>query len=313
MRYYFAPMEGLTDPIYRRLHHQFFPGLDRYYTPFLSPTVHRALTPKEQKELPPADAVPCPVVPQLLTKNAEDFIWMAGQCADLGYEEVNLNLGCPSGTVTAKGKGSGMLTSPDDLDRFLDLIFYKAPIKISVKTRLGFHDPGEFSALLDIYNRYPICELTVHPRVRDDFYKGRVRMEWFDHCYENAKMPLCFNGDIWDTEQLAQLAAKYPRVNAWMIGRGLIGDPGMVTGGTTAKSLEGFCNGLLEEYTQTFGSARNAMFRMKENWRYLSCRFENCDKLYKKLRKTTDVDAYRDITGEIFATLPLRSRLMPDW
>lgn len=313
MRCYFAPMEGLTDPIYRRLHHQYFPGIDRYYTPFLSPTVHRALTAKEQKEIPPAHTLPYRVVPQLLTKNAEDFLWMADQCALLGYEEVNLNLGCPSGTVTAKGKGSGMLKDPDGLDRFLNDIYRSAPVKISVKTRLGFQDPQEFPKLLDIFNQYPICELTVHPRVRDAFYKGPVHMELFTYCYENAKMPLCYNGDIWDTQQLAALAEKFPKAESCMIGRGLIGDPGMVTGGTSVQALEGFCNALLEAYTQAFGSARNAMFRMKENWRYLSCRFENCDKLYKKLRKTTDVEEYRDITREIFATLPLRPRLMPDW
>ena len=104
MNYYFAPLEGLTDAAFRKIHHNYFPGADRYYTPFFSPTVHRALTPREARELPPADTLDTVVIPQLLTKVAEDFIWMAGQCEDLGYTEVNLNLGCPSGTVTAKGK-----------------------------------------------------------------------------------------------------------------------------------------------------------------------------------------------------------------
>ena len=156
MRYYFAPLEGLTDSIYRRLHHRFFPGIDRYYTPFLSPTMHRALTPREERELPLADTLGYEAVPQLLTKNAEDFLWMCSQCADRGYREINLNLGCPSGTVTAKGKGAGMLQDPDGLDRFLDIIFHGAPLAISVKTRLGFSDPGEFVRLLTIFNRYPI-------------------------------------------------------------------------------------------------------------------------------------------------------------
>ena len=120
MQYYFAPLEGLTDRTYRCLHHKYFPGMDRYYTPFLSPTVHRQLTPKEARELQNADFT---VIPQLLTKNSEDFLWMAQQCADLGYPEVNLNLGCPSGTVTAKGKGSGMLTDLNALQLFFYVIF----------------------------------------------------------------------------------------------------------------------------------------------------------------------------------------------
>ena len=169
MRYYFAPLEGITDSIYRRLHHKYFPGVTCYFTPFLSPTIHRALTPREARELPPADSLGFPVVPQLLTKNPDDFLWMAAQCADLGYTQVNLNLGCPSGTVTAKGKGSGMLTDLDALDSFLYEIYSNPPLDISVKTRLGYASAEEFPAILDVYNRYPIKELTIHPRVRKQF------------------------------------------------------------------------------------------------------------------------------------------------
>ena len=170
MRYYFAPMEGLTDSIYRRLHHKFFPGVDCYYTPFLSPTVHRHLTAKEERELPPADGTGFQVVPQLLTKSAEDFLWMAGLLRNRGYDQVNLNLGCPSGTVVAKGKGSGMLADLDALSAFLDEIFARSPLPVSVKTRVGLREPEEFPRIMDIYRRYPMAELIVHPRVQKDFY-----------------------------------------------------------------------------------------------------------------------------------------------
>ena len=144
MRYYFAPMEGLTDSIYRRLHRKHFGGVDRYYMPFLSPTVHRSLTHKEDRELPIADSVPFVAIPQVLTKVPEDFLWAAQVCMDRGYTEVNLNTGCPSGTVVSKGKGSGMLREPAQLDAFLDAVFSRCPISISVKTRLGIEDPEEF-------------------------------------------------------------------------------------------------------------------------------------------------------------------------
>ena len=150
MRYYFAPMEGLTDSVYRRLHHKYFGGIDRYYMPFLSPTMHRCLSHKEDRELPTADSVAFEAVPQVLTKSAEDFLWAAKVCRDRGYREVNLNLGCPSGTVVAKGKGAGMLAKPEELDRFLEEIFRDPPIPISVKTRLGINTPDEFLPLLDI-------------------------------------------------------------------------------------------------------------------------------------------------------------------
>lgn len=314
MHYYFAPLEGLTDSIYRRLHHRYFPGIDRYYTPFFSPTVHRFLTPREERELPLADSVDFTVVPQLLTKSAEDFLWMAHVCKERGYEEVNLNLGCPSGTVVSKGKGSGMLSDPDTLDAFLNQVFSGADIAVSVKTRLGVQNPEEFTKLLDIFNRYPIKELTVHPRVRKDFYKDSTRPEWFRYAVENSNNPVCYNGDICSLSGLDVLAQKYPGVQSVMIGRGLIGDPGMLCpGGTNIQALEAFYSELLEAYLVAFGGSRNAMFRLKENWRYLLCRFEGSEKLGKRLRKTTDLQEYRAITAEIFHTLPLKEALTPDW
>ncbi len=306
MRYYFAPMEGLTDSIYRSLHHKYFPGADRYYTPFFSPTVHRQLTPREERELPLADSLGFTVIPQLLTKSSEDFLWMAAVCRDRGYKEVNLNLGCPSGTVVSKGKGSGMLRDPNALDRFLEEICGNAPLPISVKTRLGLEAGEEFPALLEIYNRYPIRELTIHPRVRKQFYTGDVDMEMFDFAVRSSKNPLCYNGDILSLSQAEALAAKYPSVEAVMIGRGLIACPWMLSGAPSAQTVEAFMNELLDRYTVEFGGSRNAMFRLKENWGFLRQSFEDSDRLWKRLRKTTDVGEFKAITAEIFHTLPLK-------
>ncbi len=307
MRYDFAPMEGLTDGIYRRLHHKYFPGADRYYMPFLSPTIHRSLTHREDRELPMADSVDFVAVPQILTKVSSDFLWAAQVCRDRGYDEVNLNLGCPSGTVVSKGKGSGMLRDVGTLDRFLEEIFRDAPLPISVKTRLGLEDPQEFPALLELFNRYPIHELTIHPRVRKQFYDGSVHRELFDYAVQNSVNPLCYNGDIRTLAQAREIARQYPDLQAVMIGRGLIADPGMLSGGTTAQALEGFLKELMAVYEVEFGGSRNAMFRLKENWSFLHNRFEGCDKLWKRLRKTTDAGEFQAITAEILHTLPLRA------
>lgn len=313
MRYYYAPMEGLTDSIYRRLHHKYFGGIDRYYMPFISPTIHRTLTHKEDRELPMSDSVTFCAIPQILTKVPEDFLWASQVCADRGYTEVNLNVGCPSGTVVSKGKGSGMLRSPAELDAFLEAIFKDSPLPISVKTRLGLENPEDFVSLLEVFNRYPIKELTVHPRVRKDFYKEPVREEWFRYAYENSKIPLCYNGNIMTKNQADAVSAQYSGVDAVMIGRALIADPGMLCGGTTAEALDGFLSELTEEYIREFGSARNAMFRLKENWGFLRYRFENSDKLWKQLRKTTDIHEYNAITAQILHTLPLTDGLNVEW
>ena len=306
MRYYFAPMEGLTDSIYRRAHHKYFSGVDRYYMPFLSPTIHRSLTHREDRELPLADSEAFVAVPQVLTKVADDFLWAAQVCRDRGYDEVNLNVGCPSGTVVSKGKGSGMLRDTDALNRFLDEIFHGSVLPISVKTRLGLESPEEFPAILDIYNQYPIKELTIHPRVRKQFYNGSVDMDMFRYAAENSKNPLCYNGDLTSLEQIKAISREFPMVESVMIGRGLVADPGLLCGGTDVAALEQFMNALLEEYTVSFGGSRNAMFRLKENWGLLHTRFEGVDKLWKKLRKTTDLTEYKAITAEIFHTLPLK-------
>lgn len=297
MRYYCAPLEGITDSIYRQVHHKFYPGMDRYYTPFLSPTIHRGLTKKEQREIPPANSLGFQVVPQILTKEPDDFLWLAHQCKILGYTEVNLNLGCPSGTVTAKGKGSGMLRNPETVDRFLDTIFSRAEISISVKTRIGFESPEEFPQILDIYNKYPISELIIHPRVRNVFYNGNVDLPAFHYAVENSKNPICYNGDITQLSQVKNL----PKVDAVMIGRGLIGNPGMLTGNNSIDTLRSFLYTLLEEYIRAFGSARNAMFRLKEHWHYLQASFPGCDKLIKQLRKTTDANSFFAITERILS------------
>ena len=295
MNYYFAPMEGLTDSIYRLQHHRFFGGVDRYYMPFFSPTIHRTLTSKETRELPRADSVPFTVVPQVMTKCAEDFLWAAEVVRDLGYNEINLNIGCPSGTVVAKGKGSGMLRDLEELTKFFDSIFAVSSLPVTVKTRIGLESPEEFPAVLELYNRYPIKELTIHPRVRKQFYEGQVHREWFTYAMQHSTIPLCFNGDIRTLSDVSILQEEYPGLNAVMIGRGLIADPGMLVGGTD-----------IDDYAVEFASCRNALFRMKENWAYLHDRFTGSDKLWKKMRKTTDAAEFRRLSAELLHTCPMK-------
>ena len=266
MRYYFAPLEGLTDGIYRRVHHKHFSGVDRYFMPFLSPTMHHNLTHKEDRELPMADSMDFDAVPQILSKVPEDFLWAAEQCARRGYTEVNLNVGCPSGTVVAKGKGAGMLADPEALDRFLEAVFSGAAVNISVKTRVGITQEDEFPRLMEIFNQYPICELTVHPRVRKDFYNTPIREDGFRHALENSKNPLCYNGDLCTAAQIGAVAERYPQVQSVMIGRALIADPSLLSPDhANAKQLEAFFAELTECDIAEFGSARNAMLRLREN------------------------------------------------
>jgi len=317
-------MEGLTDHVFRSLHHAFFPGLTRYYTPFLSPTADGSFDRKTLQDVlpmsgPASNCPPAELVPQLLTRKSADFLWAARLLGEIGYEEVNLNLGCPSGTVTAKGKGAGMLSNLPALTAFLDDIFQQCPIRISVKTRLGVKSEEEFPALLEIFNQYPICELIVHTRVREDFYRRPAHLDAFADIFEQARLPLCYNGDLTTERAFRAFSARFPHTPAVMLGRGLIADPALFRrcqGGPAAdrETLHAFHDALFDAYCSAFRSPRSALSRMKEFWFYHICLFEHGESLMKRLRKTTDPIQYRAIVAQIYDQLSLRTEgARPAW
>lgn len=320
MRLYVAPMEGITDHVFRCVHHRYFPGADKYFTPFFSPTADGRFTGRSLRDLDPKRNAGLPVVPQLLTKYSADFLWAAKALADMGYPEINLNLGCPSGTVVAKGKGSGLLDHPEELKALLDGIFdYPLKAKVSVKTRLGRKDPEEFPQLLELFNGYPISELTIHCRVRDDLYRRPAQPQAFALPLQESKNPVCYNGDLATVEAFRDFQTRFPQTPAVMLGRGVVADPALlqrIVGGSSAdrERLKLYAEELFETYASVFGAPRSALNRMKEIWFYMIYLFEGAEKLEKKLRKTTDVAEYRGLVARLFGELPLRAEgALPAW
>lgn len=316
MRYYFAPMEGITGQLFRQVHYRHFPSLDRYYMPFMAPTGEHRFTGKNLIELAP-QTIGAPVaIPQLLTKNAQDFIWAAQNLAELGFSEVNLNLGCPSGTVVAKGKGAGMLADADALDAFLEQIFKAVSIPISVKTRLGLSDPAEFERLWKVYQRYPICELTIHPRTREEYYRGAVHTDIFDGVAARCTLPLCFNGNLLSVQDITAFSQTHPQVSAVMLGRGLLVNPQLVEqlhgAPASRQKLKAFHNDLCDAYLQnTQGGVQNVLPRMKELWLYLLHGFDDLQHYEKQLKKATKWDVFYALTQEILDSAPLRDTPLP--
>ncbi len=312
MRYYAAPLEGLTDYTFRCLHSRYFPGADRYYAPFFATTQNRVFSPKEFRDLLPENNEGVPLVPQLLGRNAEDFLWTARQLRALGYEEINLNLGCPSGTVTAKGKGAGQLRDTEALDRFLGEIFAGFDGRISVKTRLGLEDPAEFERLLAIYGRYPLCELIIHPRTAREMYRGPLHPDVFGAALGRCRTGVCYNGGITTAALGREAEARWPSATALMIGRGLMADPALIRklkggAGADAETLRAFFSELYESYCVRFGSAHNAMSRMKGLWFYAIHLFDDTQRYARRIAKARYPSDYEALMHTLFGDLPLRA------
>ena len=310
MKLYLAPMEEITGYIFRNTLEKHFGYVDTYYTPFITPNQNKILKTKDGREIVPEHNAGLDVVPQVLTNNAEHFVELARLLVELGYREININCGCPSGTVVKKNKGSGIFRDIYILDNMLKEIFSSDiadKVKISVKTRVGLDDDRDFEDIISVYNKYPISELCIHPRIQTDFYKGKPRMEAFEYGLHNSNMDICYNGDIFNTDDYNELLAKYgkdEKLTAVMIGRGAIANPGIFreirTGQKmTVQELREFHNELYENYASIW-SEKDGLFKLKEVWTYLATRFVDIDKPLKKLKKSNSKSEFMAAANEIW-------------
>ena len=287
---YFAPLEGITTYMYRNIHNEMFGGCDAYYAPFITPSDNEKIGRKGFRDVLPENNRGVNLKLQVLTNNAESFLKFVERIKEDGHNEINLNLGCPSGTVTGKGRGSGFLKNPDALDLFFENIFAKTDVTVTVKTRLGFTEPSEMEKLIHIYNKYPIAELTVHPRTRADFYKGALHMDAFDKVYEVSENPLCYNGDVRTKENYNRITEKYPNLQSVMIGRGAIINPAIfreINGGKavmTEELLE-FSRKLAKSYNDHLDAPVFTLHKMKEVWLFMMENYPEETKILKAVRK----------------------------
>lgn len=259
-----APLEGITGYIYRNTLDRYFPGADRYYTPFIVPDQNHPLRSKELRDILPENNQVKQLIPQIMTNDAQRFKEAADALLEYGYQEVNLNLGCPSGTVTARKKGAGFLSVPDELDRFLDRIFSENKVRISIKTRIGMSQPEEAFRLMEIYNQYPMSELIIHPRTREEFYRGMPHLLLYGELFAMSRMPVCYNGNLLTKQDYELFRSRFPETQYVMLGRGALADPGLIgrlaaqeadrTAGSDAKNAPSAMTGRGLEADRTTGS-----------------------------------------------------------
>ncbi len=290
MRLYFAPLEGITTYTYRNAHYEMFGGCDCYFAPFITPCKNEKLSIKNMRDILPQNNKVILKV-QALANNGEAFVDFTKKIAEYGYDEVNLNLGCPSGTVVKKGRGAGALCDTDKLDKFLNYIFKNSKAKISIKTRTGFYSHDEFDDLLGVYNKYPVSELIVHPRVRQEYYNTNPNMQSFDKAYINSTAKLCYNGNVYCAQDYQKIVCNYPNLNSIMIGRGAIKNPAIfreIRGGArlTTGELVKFSNLLQKRYFELLDSDMYTLHKLKEIWIYAMQNYPNENKVLKAVKKS---------------------------
>jgi len=297
-----APMESMTGYIFRNVYQKHFGNIDKYFTPFISSS---GLNHKELNDILPEHNIGMEVVPQILTNHADVFLELAKRMQEYGYTCVNLNLGCPSGTVVAKKRGSGFLAFPEELERFLDEIFNYCPLKISIKTRIGKNDVGEWKRLQDIYNRFPVEELIIHPRLQKDQYRLPVHEDIFAQALAGCRAPVCYNGDLHSMQQYRGFCELFPTVDTVMLGRGIFKNPGLVDElngkeRLSAGRVKVFMDDLLRGYEEIMSGDLHTLFKMKEVWVYLSEFFPGEEKLMKKIKKSNSTTEYKAVLRELW-------------
>ncbi|MFT8342108.1 MAG: tRNA-dihydrouridine synthase family protein [Clostridium beijerinckii] len=305
MKYYLAPMEGITEYIYRNSYEKFFGNVDKYFTPFIVPNESRSLKTKELVDVLPENNKGMNIVPQILTNDAEGFINTSRKLQQLGYSEVNLNLGCPAKTVVSKNRGSGFLAKREELDSFLDEIFKMDDIKISIKTRIGKENPEEFYELIKIYNKYPLEELIIHPRTQKDFYGNKPNLNVFRDALSLSNNPVCYNGDIFTINDYNKLLADFPEVNTVMLGRGILANPGLINIiknniNINKNILKDFHDEILNRYIEVFPEDIYAINRMKELFGYMIYIFSDNKEYAKKIRSAQKLSDYTEAVQSLF-------------
>jgi len=305
-----APMRGVTTCTYRRVFEHHFCGIDRAISPFIPTVSADRIKPKLLKDILPENNGSLPLIPQLISRNADDMLRMLSACFDLGYTEANWNLGCPHKQVTKKMRGSGLLPHPETILSILDTVCAAMPGKLSVKVRLGAEGSEDLFALLPQLDSYPLTEIIIHPRTATQMYNGQADFDAFESCLPLTRHTLCYNGDIFTPEIFQTLQKRFPTINRWMLGRGLIRNPflaqklsGEEAASSPAEKKHGvqlFHDDLYAQYSDILYGPVSILGKMKEFWTYLSCSFENTHRVFKRIKKTHTLPTYEAVVREIF-------------
>jgi tRNA-dihydrouridine synthase len=305
---YSSPLQGFTDFRFRNAFQTYFGGIDKYIAPYIRVNGKTEIKPASERDLLPANNSSLDLIPQIITKDADEFLFVAKYVQKLGYTELNWNLGCPYPMIAKKGMGSGLLSMPDKINEILNRVFAESDIHLSVKMRLGYENPQEIFQVLPVLERYHLANITIHPRIGKQLYKGEVDLNTFEECLGLSSHKIFYNGDITSVRGFREMKERFPAVNHWMIGRGLIADPflpAMIKADNPVypenkyEIFNSFHDALFCSYEEALSGQKHLLMKMYSFWELFIHSFPNSPKGLKKIKKAQSLSVYRNAVKQI--------------
>jgi tRNA-dihydrouridine synthase B len=303
-----SPLQGFTDYRFRNAFHHYFGGIDTFYSPYIRLNGKMVVKPTYERDLLPSNNSTLEVIPQIITNDADEFLFVSKYVKDLGYNELNWNLGCPYPMVTKRCMGSGLIADWQKIDAILHRVHQESDILVSMKMRMGYENSSEILDVLPILDKYPLKNIAIHARIGKQLYKGGVDLDSFQRCLDNTRHTIYYNGDITSVEQFRILVERFPTIQHWMIGRGLIADPflpQMIKENTTEyptnrmEIFGKFHDTLFSSYQNALSGSSHVLIKMESFWEYFATSFPNPHKTFKKIKKAKNIDSYNDAVHSI--------------
>jgi len=303
---FLAPLQGYTEYFFRNAYARHFGGIDLAIAPFVSLVKGKKVKLNHIKDLWPENNKHMKIIPQVMGREPELFVTMAEAMQELGYDSMNWNLGCPIRQIARKKRGSGLLPWPEEIDRILSEVIPRINIRFSIKTRIGYESDEEAGPLMEVYNRYPLEYLVVHPRIGTQMYKGEVHLDVFEECLAVSENPVVYSGDIWDKEIFESLRQRFTGLDHWMLGRGLFSDlflPEKITGIFDEKNADerfwAFQYDLLETIKERMTRELNVLNKTKELWTKWAGMFKERDEILGRIYPVKGLKEMRMVLGEV--------------
>lgn len=303
-----SPLQGFTDFRFRNAFNKYFGGIDTFYAPYIRMNGKLLIKNNYQRDLKPENNTDLELIPQIMTNDADEFLFAVKYIQDLGYKEMNWNLGCPYPMVTNRGMGSGLICEPEKIDHILNRVHSETDITVSMKMRMGYEHPEEILDTFPVLDKYPLKNVAIHARIGKQLYKGGVNLEAFERCIENTSHKLYYNGDITSVTKFKEMQKRFPKIDHFMIGRGLIADPflpSMIKKGSEGYPINRwevfseFHDTIYEQYEAALSGPTPIKMKMQGFWEYFSQSFSNPQKTFKKIKKAGNPKKYRAAVADI--------------